>query len=154
MPANAIALSVLSLKGPSDPAGPAAATSLVDLINTLRGEQRGKALACPGSCWGDARINGPTLLLAVRLGTEACYKVARAYAVPQGDVSKLVVDIDADYLCNGDGGGGTRARASLVLLGVPVSRIPVHGATSIDGELATGPDSGFTSLGTAGVLLP
>ena len=153
-PSGTVRVSLVSLNGPLQPAGPIAATTLDALGAKLRAALGGTPPTCPAEkCWRDAKIGAPSLLVAVRIGDVACLPPVSADGVRSGDTT-LRIDIHAVDRCHQTNGSGALARATASLWSVALADLPRHTRVTVAVRFTTDAGHSFTPVGDTTAILP
>jgi hypothetical protein len=115
-----VGLSVLSLTGPLQPAGPYLGTSVQAILEQMAGKQ-GIKPSCPAAgCWADAKVPAGALLLAVRPGLTSCNRL-HAVSVAKPTADSVRVDLQLANACRV--GQGSAARMPAMLFALPRSAL-------------------------------
>lgn len=153
-PTGTVPVSLVSLNGPLQPAGPIAATTLDALGAELRAALGGTPPTClPGPCWRDAKVGAPSLLVAVRIGDVACLPPVSADGVRTGDTT-LRIDVHAVDRCHQTNGSGALARATAGLWSVALADLPRHTRVTVAVRFTTDAGHSFTPVGDTTAILP
>jgi hypothetical protein len=153
-PTGTVRVSLVSLNGPLQPAGPIAATTLAALDADLRTALGGTPPTCLATkCWRDAKIGAPSLLVAVRIGDVACLPPVSADGVRTGDTT-LRIDIHAVDRCHQTNGSGALARATAGLWSVPLADLPRHTRVTVAVRFTTDAGHSYTPVGDTTAILP
>jgi hypothetical protein len=116
-----VGLSVLSLSGPFQPAGPYLGTSVQAILQQMSAALGGKQPSCPANgCWADAKVPAGSLLLAVRPGQTSCNQL-HAVTVAKPTATAVRVDLQLANACRV--GQGSAARAAAMLFALPRSAL-------------------------------
>jgi hypothetical protein len=141
-----VGLSVLSLSGPYQPAGPYLGTSVQAILQQMSGALGGKQPACPAEgCWTDAKVPAGSLLLAVRPGPTSCNRL-HAVSVAKPTADSVQVDLQLANACRA--GQGSAARMPAMLFALPRSAL-APGAVTVQVRASALIGQPYQSLGSA-----
>jgi hypothetical protein len=140
-----VGLSVLSLAGPLQPAGPYLGTSVQAILEQMAGKQ-GIKPSCPAAgCWADAKVPPGALLLAVRPGLTACNRL-QAVSVAKPTADSVRVDLQLAGACRT--GVGSAARMPAMLFALPRSAL-APGAVTVQVRASALLGQPYQSIGSA-----
>jgi hypothetical protein len=123
-----VGLTVLSLSGPYQPAGPYLGTSVQAILEQMAGKQ-GITSSCPAAgCWADAKVPAGSLLLAVRPGPLNCNRL-HAVTVAKPTATTVRVDLQLANACRV--GEGSAARMPAMLFALPKSVLTPGAALTV-----------------------
>jgi hypothetical protein len=141
-----VGLTVLSLSGPYQPAGPYLGTSIQAILEQMAGKQ-GITSSCPAAgCWADAKVPAGSLLLAVRPGQTACNRLHNV-TVAQPTATEVRVDLQLANACRV--GEGSAARMPAMLFALPRSAMTPAAALSVQVRVSALLGQPYQSIGSA-----
>lgn len=140
-----VGLTVLSLSGPLQPAGPYLGTSVQAILEQMAGKQ-GIKPSCPAAgCWTDAKVPAGALLLAVRPGLTSCNRL-QAVSVAKPTAGSIRVDLQLASACRT--GVGSAARMPAMLFALPRSAL-APGAVTVQVRASALLGQPYQSIGSA-----
>ncbi|MGI8667662.1 MAG: hypothetical protein ACR2N4_16830 [Jatrophihabitans sp.] len=148
--AGPVTVSVLSLTGPLQPAGPYLGTGIAALLSQFRAALGGSAPTClPAGCWSGARVPANSVLLSVRPATGSC---DRLHSIQTAELAAGSVRLDLQLAQACRPGQGTAARSAAMLFALSSASLPRTGRLSVLVRVSTQAGQPFQSLGTATVV--
>jgi hypothetical protein len=140
-----VGLTLLSLSGPYQPAGPYLGTSVQAILEQMAGKQ-GIKPSCPAAgCWADAKVPAGALLLAVRPGPTSCNQL-HAVSVAKPTADSVRVDLQLANACRV--GQGSAARMPAMLFALPRSAL-APGAVTVQVRASALLGQPYQSIGSA-----
>jgi len=141
-----VGLTVLSLSGPYQPAGPYLGTSIQAILEQMAGKQ-GITSSCPAAgCWADAKVPAGSLLLAVRPGQTACNRLHNV-TVAKPTATEVRVDLQLANACRV--GEGSAARMPAMLFALPRSAMTPAAALTVQVRVSALLGQPYQSIGSA-----
>jgi len=142
-----VGLSVLSVSGPFQPAGPYLGTSVQAILQQMSAALGGKQPSCPvNGCWADAKVPAGSLLLAVRPGQTSCNQL-HAVTVAKPTATAVRVDLQLANACRV--GQGSAARAAAMLFALPRSALTPAAAVTVQVRVSALIGQPYQSIGSA-----
>ncbi len=140
-------LTVLSLSGPFQPAGPYLGTSIQAILQQMSAALGGKQPSCPANgCWADAKVPAGVMLLAVRPGQTSCNQL-HAVTVAKPTATTVRVDLQLANACRV--GQGSAARAAAMLFALPRSALTPAAAVTVQVRASALLGQPYQSIGSA-----
>jgi hypothetical protein len=141
-----VGLTVLSLSGPYQPAGPYLGTSIQAILEQMAGKQ-GITSSCPAAgCWADAKVPAGSLLLAVRPGQTSCNRLHNV-TVAKPTATEVRVDLQLANACRV--GEGSAARMPAMLFALPRSAMTPAAALTVQVRVSALLGQPYQSIGSA-----